>query len=191
MLPKFENIENFVFLFVLKSENSNSKKQQFMLGLNKVQLIGNLGKDPELRKLDSGTSVVQFSLATTETYTNKEGQKVQQTEWHNIVMWRGLADVAEKYLHKGDPVYIEGKITNRSYNDKDGNKRYVSEIVASNMIMLPRAQSTEGNLPKDTTNYAAPSQQSSPGVRAESTPQPNYAEDAFDFPANEPDDLPF
>ena len=107
-----------------------------MAGVNKVILVGNLGKDPEVRYLDSGVAVANFSLATTESYKNKEGERVNQTEWHNVVLWRGLAEIAEKYLKKGSSVYIEGKIKNRKWEDKDGNTRYNTEILADNMTML-------------------------------------------------------
>ena len=107
-----------------------------MAGINKVMLIGNLGKDPEIRHLDSGVAVANFSLATTETYTNKQGEKVSQTEWHNIVLWRGLADVAEKYLKKGSSVYIEGKLQYRTWEDDNGNTRYSTDIRAEKMTML-------------------------------------------------------
>lgn len=109
-----------------------------MSGINKVILVGNLGKDPEVRYLEGGTAVAKFPLATSETYKNKEGQKVDSTEWHNIVMWRGLAEIAEKFLKKGSLVYIEGKIRTRAYDDKEGNKRYATEIIADNMTMLGR-----------------------------------------------------
>jgi len=111
-----------------------------MSGVNKVILVGHLGKDPEIRHLEGNTSVATFTLATTESYTNKQGQKVDQTEWHNIVAWRGLADIAAKYLQKGKQVYIEGKIRSRSYDDKDGIKRYVTEIVADNITLLGRKE---------------------------------------------------
>jgi single-strand DNA-binding protein len=107
-----------------------------MAGVNKVILIGNLGKDPEIRRLDNGRSVANFSLATSESYKNKNGEKVTSTEWHNIVLWTPLAEIAEKYLHKGNQVYIEGKVTTRSYDDKDGNKKYITEIVGRDMTML-------------------------------------------------------
>jgi single-strand DNA-binding protein len=107
-----------------------------MSGINKVILVGNLGKDPEVRHLEGGAVVAKFPLATSETYKTKDGQKVDQTEWHNIVMWRGLAESAEKYLHKGTLVYIEGKIRTRSWEDKEGHKRYATEIVADTMTML-------------------------------------------------------
>lgn len=108
-----------------------------MSGINKVILVGHLGKDPEVRHLDNNVSVASFPLATSETY-NKDGRRVEQTEWHNIVMWRGLADIAAKYLHKGKLVYIEGKIRTRNYEDKEGIKRYATEIVADNFTMLGR-----------------------------------------------------
>lgn len=106
--------------------------------LNKVQLIGNLEKDPDVRTLDGGSKVCQFTLATTEKgYTLQNGTQVpDRTEWHNIVMWKGLAEVAEKYLHKGDKIYVEGKIRTRSYEDKNKVKRYLTEIFADNMEML-------------------------------------------------------
>jgi len=107
-----------------------------MAGINKVILIGNLGKDPETFTFENGVKKVSFSLATTESYKDKEGNKVDQTEWHNVVVWRGLADVAEKYLSKGSQVYIEGKIKTRAWDDKDGVKRYTTEIYADNMTML-------------------------------------------------------
>tara|TARA_B100000767_G_C19741161_1_gene526230 strand:- start:25 stop:432 length:408 start_codon:yes stop_codon:yes gene_type:complete len=107
-----------------------------MAGVNKVILLGNLGKDPEVRYLDNGVAVANFSLATTENYKNKSGERVSQTEWHNIVLWRGLAEVAEKYLKKGASVYIEGKIKTRKWEDKDSNTRYNTEILVDNMTML-------------------------------------------------------
>ncbi|MEQ8808316.1 MAG: single-stranded DNA-binding protein [Imperialibacter sp.] len=107
-----------------------------MSGVNKVILLGNLGKDPEIRHLESGRAVTNFTLATSEVYKNKEGNKVTNTEWHNVVLWTPLAEVAEKYLKKGNQVYIEGKITTRSYDDKDGNKRYITEVVGREMTLV-------------------------------------------------------
>ncbi len=117
-----------------------------MAGVNKVILLGNLGKDPESFTFENGVKKVSFSLATTESYKDKEGNRVDQTEWHNVVLWRGLADVAEKYLNKGSQVYVEGKIKTRAWDDKDGNKRYTTEIYADNMTMLggKRDQSSAG-----------------------------------------------
>lgn len=106
------------------------------MSVNKVILVGNVGKDPEIRHLDTGVAVANFPLATSETYTAKNGEKVTTTEWHNIVLWRGLADVAEKYVTKGRQLYIEGRIRTRSYDDKDGNKRYITEIYGDTMQML-------------------------------------------------------
>src|SRR5476651_1653797 len=115
-----------------------------MSGVNKVILVGHLGKDPEARTLEGGVSVVSFPLATSEIF-NKDGRKVEQTEWHNIVMWRGLADVAAKYLQKGKLVYIEGKIRTRSFEDKEGIKKYTTEIVAENFTMLGRKSDFDDN----------------------------------------------
>src|ERR1700743_2702932 len=115
-----------------------------MSGINKVILIGHLGKDPEARTLDGGVSVVSFPLATSETF-NKDGRKLEQTEWHNIVMWRGLADVAAKFLQKGKLVYIEGKLRTRSFEDKEGIKKYTTEIVAENFTMLGRKTDFESD----------------------------------------------
>ena len=116
-----------------------------MAGVNKVILVGNLGKDPEVKYLDNGVAVANFSLATTENYKNKEGEKVSQTEWHNIVLWRGLAEVAEKYLKKGASVYVEGKIKTRKWEDKEGNARYNTEILADNMTMLGGKKDSQEN----------------------------------------------
>tara|TARA_B110001454_G_scaffold187501_1_gene184909 strand:+ start:694 stop:1098 length:405 start_codon:yes stop_codon:yes gene_type:complete len=129
-----------------------------MAGVNKVILVGNLGKDPEVKYLDSGVAVANFSLATTENYKNKEGEKVSQTEWHNIVLWRGLAEVAEKYLKKGASVYIEGKIKTRKWEDKEGNTRYNTEILADNMTMLggkKDSQENPTNPPQETVSDKA------------------------------------
>jgi len=114
-----------------------------MSGVNKVILIGHLGKDPEARQLEGGVSVVSFPMATSETF-NKDGRKVEQTEWHNIVMWRGLADVAAKFLQKGKLVYIEGKLRTRSFEDKEGVKKYTTEVVAENFTLLGRKTDFEG-----------------------------------------------
>jgi single-strand DNA-binding protein len=106
-----------------------------MSGINKVILVGHVGKDPEVRYLEGGVAVAKFSLATTETYKNKEGNKVDQTEWHNVVIWRKLAEVVEKYVKKGQLLYIEGKIRTRTYGEEN-NKKYFTEVVADTMTML-------------------------------------------------------
>jgi single-strand DNA-binding protein len=115
-----------------------------MRGLNKVTLIGNLGKDPEIQTLEGNIKVAKFSLATSESYKDSNGQNQSTTDWHSIVLWRGLADLAEKYLHKGSLVYVEGKLKTRSYDDKEGQKKYVSEIVAENILLLDKKE-TDGN----------------------------------------------
>lgn len=122
-----------------------------MAGVNKVILLGNLGKDPEVRRLDDGRGVANFSLATSETYKNKSGEKVTNTEWHNIVLWSPLADIAENYLKKGSQVYIEGKISNRSYEDKDGVKKYISEVVGREITLLGRAPSSDSMNKQEST----------------------------------------
>lgn len=124
-----------------------------MAGVNKVILIGNLGKDPEVRHLENSVAVANFPLATTEVYKDRSGQKQSQTEWHNIVLWRGLAEIAEKYLKKGNQVYIEGKLRTRNWNDKDGNTRYTTEVVADNMTMLGGKKDNE-----DRTNDYSPTE---------------------------------
>ena len=128
-----------------------------MSGVNKVILIGYVGKDPEVRYLEGGVAVARLPLATSESYKNKEGQKIEQTEWHNIVLWRGLAEITEKYVRKGRQIYIEGKIRSRSYGDEN-NKKYITEIIADTMTMLggPRADETHSvnneSAPETLTN---------------------------------------
>ncbi|RIJ48254.1 single-stranded DNA-binding protein [Maribellus luteus] len=150
------------------------------MSVNKVILVGNVGKDPEIRHLDSGVAVANFPLATSETYTAKNGEKVTTTEWHNIVLWRGLADVAEKYVTKGRQLYIEGRIRTRSYDDKDGNKRYTTEIYGDVMQLLgsaPGNQSSGGGNSSNTSQQAsAPSSQVN---------EPDFSEPEGD------EDLPF
>jgi single-strand DNA-binding protein len=116
-----------------------------MSGINKVILVGHLGKNPELRHLDGNVCVASFPLATSESY-NKEGKRVEQTEWHNIVMWRGLAEIAAKYLSKGKLVYIEGKLRTRVYEDKDGHKKHTTEVIAENFTLLGRKNDFEDNI---------------------------------------------
>nr|WP_294794453.1 single-stranded DNA-binding protein [uncultured Mucilaginibacter sp.] len=115
-----------------------------MSGINKVILVGHLGKDPEIRYLEGGVSVASFPLATSETF-NKDGKKVEQTEWHNIVLWRSLADVAAKFLQKGKLVYIEGKLRTRYFEDKEGVKKYTTEVVAENFTLLGRKTDFEAD----------------------------------------------
>lgn len=131
-------------------------------GVNKVILVGNLGKDPEVRHLESGAAVANFPIATSETYKDRNtGEKKTITEWHNVVLWRGLADVAERFLKKGDQIYVEGKLRTRQWEDKDGNSRYTTEVIGENMTMLgSRQKSEEGGYPSQqpstSTNTAQP-----------------------------------
>ncbi|MEO8568746.1 MAG: single-stranded DNA-binding protein [Ginsengibacter sp.] len=109
-----------------------------MRGVNKVILIGNLGKDPEIQYLEGNIPVAKILLATTETYKDKLGKLMSQTEWHNVVLWRGLAELSQKYLHKSSLVYIEGRLKTRYWEDRDHNKKVATEIIADNLIMLDK-----------------------------------------------------
>lgn len=152
------------------------------MSVNKVILIGNVGRDPEVRYLDSGIAVASLPLATTDrAYTLANGTQVpERTEWHNLVLWRGLAETAEKYVHKGDKLYVEGKIRTRSYDDQTGTKRYVTEIFVDSMEMLsPRGTVAPGAAaPQPGMSQGAPAQ---PMAQSQATP----AQD------NTTDDLPF
>ncbi len=132
-----------------------------MRGVNKVMLIGNLGKDPEFQMLEGNIPVAKFPLATTETYKDKNGKLQSQTEWHTVVYWRGLAELAQKYLHKGSLIYVEGRLRTRSWEDKDGHKKFATEIVGDNLIMLEKkgngSQSTE-----DTDDFGTDARDSLP-----------------------------
>jgi single-strand DNA-binding protein len=140
--------------------------------VNKVILIGNLGKDPEVRVLDNGAKLARFPIATSESYQDKQsGERREITEWHNIVVWRGLADVAENYLKKGSKVYVEGKIRSRSWQDETGNTRYSTEIIADNFTMLtPKQEMQSGgsNNPYPTQEPAKPSATMSNDLTSES-----------------------
>jgi single-strand DNA-binding protein len=119
-----------------------------MRGVNRVILIGNLGKDPDVQYLEGNIGVAKFSLATTETFKDRAGKLISQTEWHTVVLWRGLAELAGKYLHKGSLVYIEGRLRTRSWEDKEGNKKFATEVVGDNLIMLDkRSDITHSQLP--------------------------------------------
>ncbi len=129
-----------------------------MSGVNKVILIGRLGKDPEVRNLESGATVANFSMVTSETYKDKTtGEKKEITDWHNIVLWRGLAEIAQKYLHKGDMIYVEGKIRTRSW-EKDGITRYTTEIIGDEMTMLSTRRSDTGATSSE--GYSTPASKS-------------------------------
>ncbi len=151
------------------------------MSVNKVILVGNLGKDPDLRYTASGTAVCNFSLATTESYKDRDGNRQEKTEWHNIVVWRQLAEICGKYLAKGKQVYIEGKLQTRKWEDRDGNPRYTTEIVADQMQMLGRA-GDENN----AGGYQRREQRQEPAMN-QSAPQNNYDNVQF----NPDDDIPF
>ena len=156
------------------------------MSVNKVILVGNLGKDPEVTSLESGVKVASFSIATSESYKDKNsGEKITKTEWHNITLWRGLAEVAEKYLNKGSQVYIEGKLQTRSYEDKEGVTRYRTDIVGSNMTMLGsnKGSGSDGSAPADSAESKVEDY-----AKKESAPNTSSAPV---LNADEDDDLPF
>ncbi|MFH0755670.1 MAG: single-stranded DNA-binding protein [Bacteroidota bacterium] len=171
------------------------------MSVNKVILVGNVGKDPETRYLDESTAFTKFPLATSETYKNKSGERVSNTEWHNVVLWRGLAQVAEKYVKKGTQVYIEGRIKTRSYDDADGNKKYITEIVGDQMQLLGKrpddAESQSGQGFQGSQSGQAPqgsqSGQAPQGGQTRTPAQglPSSEEEPFDGGDDGPDDLPF
>jgi len=154
------------------------------MSVNKVILVGNVGKDPETRHLEGGNTVSKFSLATSEVYKNKDGEKITNTEWHNIVLWRGLAEIAEKYVKKGSQLYIEGRIRTRSYTDQENNTRYITEIIGDSMQMLGK-RSESG-----TPDFSGKSQPSSSESPQHSDNPPEMPED-LSKSQSEVDDLPF
>ncbi len=150
------------------------------MSVNKVILVGNVGKDPEVRHLDSGVAVANFPIATSESYIAKNGDKVTTTEWHNIVLWRGLADVAEKYVKKGRQLYIEGRIRSRSYDDKDGIKRYVTEIYGDVMQLLGSRPDNQQSDNQESQYSSGQSQ--SDRFSASNEPETNETEGDDDLP---------
>lgn len=146
--------------------------------VNKVILIGNVGAEPEVRYLDGGVAVANLRLATTERYKNKNGENIDQTEWHTIVLWRGLAEIVEKYVHKGMRLYIEGRIRTRSWDDQNGAKRYTTEIYADNMQMLSSKQDNDSN--QTAPRYNAPANPATAQPAASTATEPD-----------DNDDLPF
>lgn len=150
-----------------------------MAGINKVILVGNLGKDPEVKHLEGGAVVANFSIATSENYTDKNGQRVTQTEWHNVVLWRKQAEIAEKYLSKGRQVYIEGKLRSRSWTDREGNTRYTTEVVGDTIQLL-------GSRPDENENT-----QQGPSSNTRTQQQGDSTEEIELEPQTPDDDLPF
>lgn len=116
-------------------QRGHNKNNMYALK-NKVQLIGNLGAKPEVKNTESGKKLAQFSLATSESYRNAKGEKVNETQWHRVIAWGKVAEIAEKYLDKGKEIAIEGKLINRSYTDKQGNKKYITEVQVNELLML-------------------------------------------------------
>jgi single-strand DNA-binding protein len=152
-----------------------------MAGVNKVILIGNLGADPEVRQVSSDAKVANFRIATSETYKDRQtGERREQTEWHSIVAWRGLAEITERYLRKGSKVYVEGKLRTRQWQDKEGNTRYTTEVHAEEMTMLDRANSGDAASPSGPTMGAA-----------RQAAQPMTGAPMNGDPMDEVDDLPF
>jgi len=155
------------------------------MSINKVILVGNVGKDPVVRYFDKGVAKATFPLATSETYTNQQGETITSTEWHNIVLWRALAEVAEKTIKKGAQVYIVGKIKTRSYVDKDGVNKYITEILADTLLTLEKKQVAGSSSPQPETTRNE--------VQSKSTPAQSVNEPPAEYnsgPQNE-DDLPF
>ncbi len=160
------------------------------MSINKIILLGNVGKDPDVRYLDNGVSVARFSLATTERgYTLANGTVVpERAEWHNVVAWRGLAELAEKYIRKGSQLFVEGKITYRTWEDKNGQTRYTTEIVAENIELLGRRQQNqaEGNNPAPADSGSADPSAANPPLASAPLVDPGQ-----NNPADDADDLPF
>lgn len=149
-----------------------------MRGVNRVTLIGNLGKDPDIQYLEGNIGVAKFPLATTETFKDRTGKLISQTEWHTVVLWRGLAELAQKYLHKGSLVYIEGRLRTRSWDDKEGSRKFATEVVGDNLIMLDKR--TDGGAGSHHPPSSA--SQGDSGVEGFTNP---------DAPIGDPGDLPY
>lgn len=167
------------------------------MSLNKVMLIGNAGKDPEVRHLESGSVTASFTLATTERYRDRNGEWKEQTEWHNIVCWRYLAETAEKYVRKGTQLFIEGKIRSRQYTDREGATRYITEIVADSLQLLGKKADNPANSGNNAyqSYQTAPAQYSAPVQKPAPAPAPAAAAPSMDKPLtiddDSCDDLPF
>ena len=142
------------------------------MSVNKVILIGRLGKDPEVRKINATTTVCNFPLATNESYKNQDGSYTEQTEWHNIVMWRGVAERAERILKKGSTVFVEGKLRTRSWEDKENHKRYTTEIVVENFQLLDKRE--QSGTPQANSHNKSGSESTS---SSETVTEPNFDDD--------------
>jgi len=155
-----------------------------MASLNKVMLIGNLGKDPELKYTPGGQAVATFSLATTRQWRDKDGNNQEDTQWHNIKVWARQAEIAQQYLKKGRQIYVEGRIETRSYDDKEGNKKWFTEIISDRFLMLGSKRDEAGGSGETADYDPAADQSSRPASRGYSSSPPKP-------PAGEDDDLPF
>ncbi len=163
-----------------------------MGSLNKVMLIGNLGKDPELRYTPDGLAILKFSMATTEYFTDKTGNKAEKAVWHNIVLFDKLASTMANYLSKGKQVFVEGRINNRSYDDQDGNKKYITEIIANNIVLLGAKGDTSGQDGDGEGEYKErPTQKQTAGVAQRSQTQSGQKYQAPPPSAGDEDDIPF
>ena len=172
----------------MKKDAGQTAKTNYIMSLNKVMLIGNVGKDPEVRYLEGNGAqapapkVASFTLATTERYRDRNGEVRENTEWHNIVAWRNSADIAEKYIHKGSKIYVEGKLRTRSWNDQSGVKHYTTEIVVDSLQLLDRRPDGEQNQSYQPKPAATPQH---------SETEPQYAQPAAVSTDAAADDLPF
>ncbi len=154
-----------------------------MAGVNKVILVGNLGADPEVRTLENGVKVARINVATTEVYRDKTGERRELTEWHQVTLWRGLADIAEKYLSKGKQVYLEGKLKTRKWADSEGRDRYTTEVVADVLQMLGRAPGSDGG-----SHTRSQERNAQEGGSSTNQPRSQYAGQSS---GHDDDDLPF
>jgi len=174
------------------------------MSINKVILVGNVGKDPVIRYFDKGVAKVTFPLATSEAYTNQQGETITSTEWHNIVLWRALAEVAEKTVKKGSQLYIVGKIKTRSYVDKEGNNKYITEILADTLLLLDKKQATSyaasqtgtaQSEPQNKESSASTLKEPSPSYQAENGSNDDFSTENSPREGSGPslneDDLPF
>ncbi len=150
--------------------------------VNKVILVGNVGKEPEIRHLESGSALARFSLATNESYKDKSGEWQQVTEWHNIIVWRQLAERAERSVKKGSTLYLEGKLTTRKWQDKDGNDKYTTEVVANTFRVLDRKEAGAANTSYSPLPAQEPFATAQPAATAQAAPTSSTVEE---------DDLPF
>lgn len=158
-----------------------------MAGVNKVILVGNLGKDPEVRAMDSGRKVANFPLATTESYKDRDGNRQEQTEWHNVVFWGPIAETIERYLKKGSQIFVEGRIRTRSYQDKDNQTRYITEIMGQNLTMLGGGNRSESG----GGEYSGAQASSGGNQRTEGQNQSQPQPTSFSSGGDDQDDLPF